>query len=301
MRELLSRLADGEILVSDGAMGTLLQSKGLKPGECPELWNITNPNVLMSITNAYIESGSDIVETNSFGGTRYKLKEFGLMDRVYELNIAAVKLAKSAAQDKAYVAASVGPSGQIAEEEGGLVAQDDLYDAFREQIFALKEGGADAICIETMSSIIEAAQAIRAAKDITTLPVICTFTFELGARGYRTMMGVDPIRAAQEAIDAGADIVGANCGNGIENMIEITRLMHDAVPEVPIMIQANAGMPVLEDGKAVFKDTPEQMAARVMELIEKGANIIGGCCGTTPEHIRAIARVCKSVGKRSQA
>ncbi|MCL4402210.1 MAG: homocysteine S-methyltransferase family protein, partial [Acidobacteria bacterium] len=155
-------------------------------------------------------------------------------------------------------------------------------------------GGADAICVETMSSLQEAIQAVRAAKENTTLPVICTFTFEQGAKGFRTMMGVKPDRAAREAAAAGADVVGANCGNGIANMIELTRQMRAAVPNVPILIHANAGMPVIEDGKSVFKETPEYMASRVKELIEAGANIIGGCCGTNPAHIAAMARAAKA-------
>jgi 5-methyltetrahydrofolate--homocysteine methyltransferase len=158
---------------------------------------------------------------------------------------------------------------------------------------ALEEGGADALCIETMASLSEAVQAIKAAKENTKLPVICTFTFEAGARGFRTMMGVTPERAAREAVAAGADIVGANCGNGIVNMIEITRQMRAAQPSTPILINANAGMPVLEGEKTVFKETPEFMASKVLELIKAGAQIIGGCCGTTPEHIAAMARVAK--------
>ena len=168
-----------------------------------------------------------------------------------------------------------------------------LYDAFKEQVVSLEAGGADAICIETMSSLGEAIQAIKAAKENTSLPVICTFTFEAGAKGFRTMMGVKPDRAAREAAAAGADVVGANCGNGIANMIEITREMRAAVPGVPILIHANAGAPVVEDGKAVFKETPEYMASRVQELIAAGANIIGGCCGTTPDHIAAMAKAAR--------
>ena len=294
MKGLLERLADGEVLISDGAMGTFLQAKGMQPGECPEAWTVSHPDAVKSIAEAYIAAGSDIVETDSFGGTSYKLKEFGLGDKVAEYNKAAAKLAKEAMDGKGYVAASVGPTGQIVEDEGGNVTEQDLYNAFKDQFLALAEGGADAFCIETMSSVTEAVQAIKAAKENTNLPVICTFTFEPGARGFRSMMGVDPTRAAEESVAAGADIIGANCGNGIANMIEITQAMRAAAPNTPILIHANAGMPVFEGGKTIFTETPEDMAARVKELVEAGANIIGGCCGTTPDHISAMAKAAKS-------
>lgn len=293
MKTILERIQSGEVLISDGAIGTFLQAMGLKPGECPESWCVTHPNEVKSIAESYITAGSDIVLTNSFGGSYFKLKEFGLADKVQEFNKAAVTLAKQAAEGKGYVAASVGPTGQIVEDEGGDVTEEQLYDAYKDQMIAIEAGGADAVCIETMSSVTEACQAIKAAKDNTSLLVICTMTYEPGARGFRTMMGVTPERAAQETIEAGADIIGANCGNGIENMVQITKQLRAAAPDCPILIHANAGMPVLENGKAVFKATPEDMAAVVPELIAAGANIIGGCCGTTPKHIAAIASAAK--------
>jgi 5-methyltetrahydrofolate--homocysteine methyltransferase len=295
MKAFKERVARGDILISDGAMGTLLQAKGLKPGECPEWWCISHPDVVRGIHEAYIAAGADIVETNSFGGTCYKLKAYGLADKVRELNLAAVALAKQASAGKGYVAASVGPTGQIVEEEGGDASPQDLYKAFQEQVVALAEGGADALCIETMVSLSEALQAIKAAKENTKLPVICTFTFEPRARGFRTMMGVAPERAALKTVAAGADIVGANCGNGIVNMIEITRQIRAAQPNMPILVQANAGTPVLEGEKTVFRETPEFMASKVSDLIKAGAQIIGGCCGTTPDHIAAMARAVKAM------
>jgi 5-methyltetrahydrofolate--homocysteine methyltransferase len=297
MKAFKERVAQGDILISDGAMGTYLQAEGLRPGECPEWWCVSHPEVVKGIHEAYIAAGSDIVETNSFGGTCYKLKPYGLEDKVRELNLAAVALAKQAMAGKGYVAASVGPTGHIVEDEGGDVTPQDLYEAFKEQVVALEEGGADAVCIETMLSLSEALQAIKAAKENTKLPVICTFTFEPGARGFRTMMGVTPERAAREAVAAGADIVGANCGNGIVNMIEITRQMRAAKPSTPILINANAGIPVLEGEKTVFKETPEFMASNVPKLIRAGAQIIGGCCGTTPEHIAAMAKLAKAASR----
>jgi len=293
MKTFMERVAQGDILISDGAMGTYLQAKGLKPGECMESWCISHPDVVRGIHEAYLAAGSDIVETNSFGGTCYKLKLYGLADKVRELNVAAVALAKQATAGKGYVAASVGPTGRIVEDEGGDASPQDLYEAFKQQVAALAEGGADALCIETMGSLSEAVQAIKAGKECTKLPVICTFTFQAGTRGFRTMMGVTPERAALEAVAAGADIIGANCGSGIAHMIEVTRQMRAAQPNTPILINANAGMPVLEGERTVFKDTPEFMASQVGALIKAGAQIIGGCCGTTPEHIAAMARAAK--------
>ncbi|HTX79346.1 MAG TPA: homocysteine S-methyltransferase family protein [Longilinea sp.] len=295
MDTLLQQLAQGRILISDGAMGTFLHAKGLGAGECPESWCISHPDVVKSIAEAYIAAGSDIVETNSFGGTAFKLKHYGMADKVKEFNRGAAALAKQAMGSKGYVAASVGPTGQILQDEGGDAAPAQLYEAFKEQVTALAEGGADAICVETMSSLQEAIQAIKSAKENTPLPVICTFTFEAGPKGFRTMMGLKPDRAAREAVAAGADVIGANCGNGIANMIEITKQMRAAAPNTPILIHANAGAPVLEDGKTVFKETPEYMASRVKELIEADVSIIGGCCGTTPEHIAAMAKVARAL------
>jgi 5-methyltetrahydrofolate--homocysteine methyltransferase len=256
---------------------------------------VSHPDAVRSIAEAYIDAGSDIVETNSFGCSSFKLKPYGLTEKVAEFNRAAASLAKQAMGGRGFVAASVGPTGHILEDEGGDTTPKQLYEAFKQQVVALAEGGADAICIETMSSLEEAKQAIRATKENTKLPVICTFTFEAGAKGFRTMMGVKPDRAAREAVAAGADIVGANCGNGIANMIEITRQMRAAVPNTPILIHANAGIPVVENGKTVFKETPEYMASRVEELVRAGANIIGGCCGTNPQHIAAMAAVVKKL------
>ena len=294
MKSLKERLAQGDILISDGAMGTFLQARGLQPGECPEEWCVSHPEVVKEIHDAYLAAGSDILETNSFGGTSYKLKPYGLTDKVRELNLAAVGLARQVIAGKGYIAAAVGPTGRIVEEEGGDATPNELYEAFKEQVTALAEGGADALCIETMGSLAEALQAVRAAKNSTALPVMCTFTFQAGARGFRTMMGVTPERAAREAAAAGADIIGTNCGSGIANMIEITRQMRAALPHTPILVNANAGMPVLEEGKTVFKETPEFMASKIGELIKAGAQIIGGCCGTAPEHIAAIAKAAKA-------
>jgi 5-methyltetrahydrofolate--homocysteine methyltransferase len=296
---MLERIARGEILISDGAMGTFLHAQGLGLRECPEVWCISHPEVVKGIAAAYAAAGSDIVETNSFGGNSFRLEHYQLGDKVHEFNFAAAALAREAMGDKGYVAASVGPTAQFVKGEGGKISPEQLYDSFAKQMIALAEGGADALCIETMTSLAEATQAVLAAKENTRLPVICTFTFDARPKGFFTMMGVTPERAVAGAVAAGADIVGANCGNGIDNMIGIARQMRAAVPGVPILIQANAGLPTIEDGKTVFKETPEYMASRVEELIKAGANIIGGCCGTTPEHIAAIAKAARESSSRA--
>ena len=294
MSTLLERLAGGRVLVSDGAMGSFLQSEGLPAGASPESWCLERPTVVRGVAEAYLAAGSDMVLTNSFGGSPLKLARHGLAERAGELNRVAAMLAREAAGSEGLVAGSVGPTGRILRDEGGDTDPAALYEAFSVQVAGLAEGGVDAICVETMSSLPEALAAVRAAKDHTALPVFCTFSFALGRRGFRTMMGVAPELAAREAAAAGADVIGTNCGNGIENMIEIVRQMRVAVPDRPILAQANAGMPELLDGSTVYPETPEFMSSRVGELIAAGANIVGGCCGTTPRHISAIAAAARA-------
>lgn len=274
-------------LVSDGAWGTFLQKKGLQPGDCPELWCLERPDDVADIARMYIAAGADMVETNSFGGSSYKLEHYGLADRVTEINEAAAAISRATAGDDHWVIASVGPTGKMLLL--GDVTEEDLYLSFKDQVTALEKGGADAVCIETMTAIDEAVLAIRAAKENTNCEIICTFTFDKTLHGdYRTMMGVSPAEAATAALEAGADIVGTNCGNGIERMIEIVREIRKAVPETPILVHANAGLPKNVNGVDIFPDTPEDMARMIKDLVSAGADIIGGCCGTTPEHIRAI-------------
>ena len=284
---LLSRLQRQGILVSDGAWGTFLQKKGLRPGECPELWCLERPQEVLAIASSYVAAGADVIETNSFGGSSFKLEHYGLADRAAEINRAAAELSRQAAGDDALVIASVGPTGILLLM--GDVTSEQLYDAFKVQVEALAAGGADAICIETMQDIEEAEIAVRAARENTSLPVLCTFSFELTVKGeYRTMMGVGPAEAAKAVHAAGASVVGTNCGNGMERMIPIVREIRAALPGVPILVHANAGMPKLVDGVDVFSDSPADMARLAPEVVAAGASIVGGCCGTTPEHIAAI-------------
>jgi 5-methyltetrahydrofolate--homocysteine methyltransferase len=286
---ILDKLRQNKILLSDGAWGTFLQAKGLKPGECPELWNITHKADVLDIAESYLLAGADIIETNSFGGSIFKLSQYGLEARVSEINQAAAAISREAAGKDKLVAGSVGPTGKMILM--GDVTETDLYDAFREQSIALENGGADIIIVETMSAIDEASLAVKAARENTKCTVIITMTFSKTPKGeYRTMMGVSPEEMVISMKEAGAHIVGSNCGNGIEDMIGIVNAIRATDNKIPVMIQANAGVPELIDGKTVFRESPEMMASFVPRLINAGANIIGGCCGTTPEHIRQIGR-----------
>ena len=286
-------LKTGQILVSDGAWGTFLYQKGLNAGECPDEWSLTHYDAVKDIAQSYIDAGADIVQSNSFGASRFKLQYFGLQDKAFEINEAAARASREVAGNDQYVVASIGPTGKMLLM--GDVTEDELYDAFREQAIALEKGGADAVCIETMSDADEAVLAIRAAKENTGLEVIATFTFEKTLQGeYRTMMGLSPSETTRAALDAGADIVGTNCGNGIERMVDIVKEIRTQFPDAFILVQANAGLPVLVDGVNVFPETPEIMASYIPSLIEAGANIVGGCCGTTPAHIKAIKEAVKN-------
>jgi 5-methyltetrahydrofolate--homocysteine methyltransferase len=283
-----------KVLLSDGAWGTMLQNKGLTAGECPEYWNITHRDDVLQIAQSYIDSGSDIIETNSFGGTRIKLSQYGFGDLTSELNIAAAAISREAAGNIRHVAGSVGPTGKMLLM--GDVTSQELYETFREQAIALEKGGADIIIVETMSDLEEAAIAVKAARENTNCVVIITMTFSKDLKGeYHTMMGVTPAEMAVSMKEAGAHVIGSNCGNGIEDMIGVVKAIRETDRDIPVMIQANAGVPELVDGTTSYRETPELMASFVPELIKAGANIIGGCCGTTPEHIRQMATVIKSL------
>jgi 5-methyltetrahydrofolate--homocysteine methyltransferase len=289
MEGLLARLKRGEVLVGDGAWGTQLMLRGLPPGEPPEWFALEKPETIEEVARLYVEAGADLVTTDTFGGTSFRLELHGLGGERDRINRQAVEAVKRAVAGRALVSASVGPSGQLLEPYGDT-SPDAVEAAFAEQIAALASAGADVLCIETMGDLTEATRAVKAAKAVAPgLPVMATMTFEPTPRGYFTVMGVSVEKAVAGLEAAGADVVGSNCGTGIGDMVEIARRMVRAT-RLPVLIQPNAGLPESRDGQVVYDETPEDFAARVPELLDLGVAIVGGCCGTTPDHTRAIRR-----------
>ena len=286
---LKDKLKEKKVLLSDGAWGTELAKKGLNPGECPELLNAENPGIVREVAAGYVEAGSDIILTNTFGGSPRKLAKYGLENRTEELNETGARLSVEASGEKTLVFASIGPTGEFLSPLG-LITETEMTVSFVRQVKALVKGGADGFVVESMSDLGETVCALRAVKDNSDLPVVCSMTFDRGPKGYATMMGVNPEQAAEHLEAAGADAVGSNCGSGIENLIEIAALMRSHTG-LPLWIKPNAGFPELVDDRTVYRETPEIMSSRVPKLLDLGADIIGGCCGTTPEHIRRFREV----------
>jgi len=287
MNRLLKKLEQKKIILSDGAWGTMLQSMGLQPGDCAEQWNVSHPDKVKSIPQSYIAAGSEMVLTNTFGGSPFKLAGYGLEAQAYQFNLAGAQLSREVAGDDVIVAASVGPTGKFLAPLGD-VSEQEMQQNFATQIEALAAGGVDLILIETMSDTGEAIAALKAARATCDLPVAITMTFEKGRQGYRTMMGISIKQATELLSEAGADLLGTNCGNGIEQIVEIIAEMRRYTDKY-LVAHPNAGLPRLVQGKTVFDQTPDVMAQHVPALIKAGANIIGGCCGTNPKHIAAIA------------
>jgi 5-methyltetrahydrofolate--homocysteine methyltransferase len=290
VQRLLDLLRGGELLVGDGAWGTQLLERGLKPGGCPEEFNLEQPEILSEIADRYVEAGAEILTTNTFGGSGLRLRPFGLEDRTEQVNEAAVEAARHAAGDRARVSGSVGPTGSILKPYGDA-DESEVRETFERQILALTRAGVDLLCIETMTDLREAILAVKAAKAIApAVPVAATMTFEPTRRGYFTVMGVTVEQAAGGLGEAGADLVGSNCGIGIEAMIGVAREFKRHTP-LPMVIQPNAGLPQNRGGRVVYPETPEFMADKARELIDLRVSVLGGCCGTTPEHVRAIRNV----------
>ncbi len=271
------------VLVYDGSKGTMLHKFGLKGGECPELWNDTHTDEVRNVYRSYKEAGSDVIQTNTFQGSRMKLEEYCLGDRTYELNYKSVKLAKEVMGSDGFVAASIGPLGKLFEPSGDLTFE-MAYEAFKEQVKAVVDSGVDVINFETFTDLAEMRAALIAAKDIADIPVICSIAFEANGR---TLMGTDPMVAAVVLKSLGADMIGTNCSLGPEQLLEIIKAMY-AVCDIPLCVKPNAGLPEMINGEAVFKESPDKFLSLAGEYVKYGVRLFGGCCGTTPEHIKAI-------------
>jgi len=278
-------LTSGEILLADGATGTMLQAAGLPLGKVPEQWNIERPEEISALYRAYLAAGSRIILTNTFGGSRIKLDRAGCGDIVAEANKAAARMARQAAGDRAFVAGDMGPCGELLQPYG-LLAYADAVATFAEQATALAQGGVDCIWIETMASLEEAQAAIEGARQATSLPILCSMSFDTGGR---TMMGVTPEQAIERLWPLGLAACGSNCGQGPEQMVATVQRLAAASPEAILIAKPNAGLPQLVDGQQVYHMPPEEMARYMMDCVAAGARVIGSCCGSTPNHIRAIA------------
>ena len=283
MHDSLVHLLPGPV-VTDGAWGTQLQLAGLGPHEASDAWNLSHPSEVEQVGRAYVEAGSQVILTNTLGANRIQLAHRALDDQVEAINRAGVELSKRAAAGRAQVFASLGPTGKILRL--GQASVDDLLEVFGEQARALAAAGADALLLETFTDVEELVVGIRAAKQ-TGLPVVASLVFDSGKHHDRTMMGETPEAAVQALLAAGADVVGANCGRGIDGYIDVCRRMHAAC-DAPLWLKPNAGLPEIVDGRIRYRTTPEQFASRTLDLVAAGASFVGGCCGTNPAFLRAV-------------
>jgi 5-methyltetrahydrofolate--homocysteine methyltransferase len=291
MSQRLQDAARARPLLADGAMGTQLMLAGLEQGNCGEAWNLTHPERVLAIHRGYVDAGADCLLTNTFGGSRIMLTRHGAGDDVAAINRAAVQLAREAFGGRpGFVIGDIGPFGGLMEPYGD-VSESEVRDAFEEQATALVEAGADAIIVETMTSLEELLIGLRAARGAGAPCVIGSMAYDVTLDGctFRTLMGIDPERAAAFMVEHGGDVVALNCGTGMDmararDAVERYR----AVTRLPLMVQPNAGQPTVVNMKVVYDETPEQMVAGVVPLLEAGARIVGACCGSTPSHIRAF-------------
>jgi len=289
--DFLTRLRTGPVLVADGAMGTMLQKMGLPPGTAGEAWVLEQPGRIAEVHRAYIDAGAEMILTCTFGGTRARLARAGLTDRVAEVNRRAVEIAREVAGDRAFVAGDIGPLGELLAPLGKRTYE-EAVEIFAEQAAALAEAGVDVLYVETMSALEEVRAAVEACRRVAPdLPLTVTLSFDTKGR---TSMGVRPEQAAQTLLELGVDGLGANCGRSLEMTEEAARKMRAAAPETPLIVKPNAGMPRMEGGRVVYDATPEQMGEYARRMVDElGARIVGGCCGSTPEHIAAIARAVR--------
>lgn len=287
MTNFFERLKQEKVLVSDGAIGSLLFEKGLNPGDCPERFNLERPDILAEIVQAYLQAGADILQTNTFGASPLKLADYKLEDKTEEINQRAVEIVKHIAGSKALVSGSVGPTGKMLTPYGD-VEPATMKDNYRRQISTLIDSGADLLCIETMTDLNEAIIAVETAREISQdIPIIATMTFDVIPKGCVTIMGNTVAEVCKNLEAAGANVIGSNCGNGTKNMIVIAQEFIDN-SQLPIIIQSNAGLPSVINDSVVYQETPSDFNEFSKTLIDMGVSIIGGCCGTTPDHIRAI-------------
>ena len=290
MENILERLKRGEVIVGDGALGTMLMQRGLKTGESPETYNLKNPEILEEIASLYLDAGSEIISTNTFGASPMRLRHFSLDKEMEAINRSAVEAVRRAVRGNAYVSASVGPSAKMLKPRGDTEPE-EIYASFHGQLTALLAAGIDLVCIETVMDVKEAALAIKAARSLDSkIPIMSTVTFGKSPQGYFTLMGTSVKDAAAALEEAGADIIGSNCGNGAAQMVEIAREFRQHA-HVPVAIQSNAGLPVKAESGLIYPETPDFVAARAAEMLDLGVQIVGGCCGTTPDHIRALRKM----------
>ena len=283
------RLAEGEILIADGAMGTLLMAKGLKPGSPPEAWNVEYPQRIAEVHRAYLHAGSQIILTNTFGGSQIKLGRAGKGGQVGEFNRAGAALAREAAAGRAFVAGDIGPTGEMMAPLGSLTYA-EAVDNFAEQARALAASGVDLLWVETMMDLEEARAAVAGAKQVTTLPVFCSLSF---GPGGRTIMGTGAQQALEGLCPLGLAAVGANCGEGLDVMDAVLDQMQALAPGVPLIAKPNAGLPRMVGSEAVYDVGPDEFAKRIGALVARGARVVGACCGSDPDFIAAIAKAIR--------
>lgn len=294
MANLLDALKKKKVLVADGAWGTeIAKIENIEKG-CPELLNLSHPQIIEKIACSYIKAGAEIILTNTFGANYFKLKKYGAEDKIKEINKKGVEISRKVAGNS-IVMASIGPTGELLQPYGTLLEK-EVENCYKQQISILIDSGADGIVIETMSDIREAKCALDAAKSIKNIPVVVCFTFIKTQNGFKTIMGNSVDECAKFIIKHGVDVIGSNCGSGIADFVTIAKELKES-SGLPVWIKPNAGIPHLVSGKTVYPDTPEYMAGYVPELIKSGTSIIGGCCGTTPLHIQKISEIVSNLLK----